>query len=111
MQRQVKQLYASQAGGDPHFWRSRPLSDQAVEYAALDVQLLMELHYQLKTRLDSTWESKVLTVSYERLGEFRDLVEPVCGQTPQHTLSPAAFLPKKPNGSNSSRRKSHRTRR
>jgi hypothetical protein len=50
-QRRVKQLYAPQVGGDPAFWRLRPLNSLALEYAAMDVHLLLKLHHALDAQL------------------------------------------------------------
>jgi len=84
----VKQLYAPQAGGDPDFWRLRPLNELALQYAAMDVHLLLKLYHTLDERLSPQSRVSILGLSKRRIEEFRDSAQPVMNRRPEHSLAP-----------------------
>ena len=79
LKRKVKEQYASNLGGDGELWAKRPLADDVRRYAALDAWLLKEIYAAMEHAnvLDEDWRARVVKESERRVGEYRDLEEPI----------------------------------
>jgi len=79
LKRKVKEQYASNLGGDGELWAKRPLAEDVRRYAALDAWLLKEIYSAMEHAnvLDEDWRARVVKESERRVGEYRDLEEPI----------------------------------
>lgn len=79
LKRKVKEQYASNLGGDGELWARRPLAEDVRRYAALDAWLLKEIYAAMEhgAVLDEDWRVRVVKESDRRVGEYRDLTEPI----------------------------------
>ena len=75
----IRDRYASNLGGDGELWAKRPLAEDVRRYAALDAWLLKEIYAAMEHAnvLDEDWRARVVKESERRVGEYRDLEEPI----------------------------------